>query len=62
VPVIGVPNTGTFGRLESGALEQSTTDLGSEFVKLISLQRGFQGSSRIISSIDELLNEIISLA
>ncbi len=61
-PVIGKPNTGTFGRLEAGALEQSTADLAADFVKLISLQRGFQGSSRVIQNIDDLLNEIINLA
>lgn len=61
-PVIGTPGTGNFGSLESGALEQSTADLAADFVKLISIQRGFQGSSRIITNIDDLLNEIINLA
>lgn len=61
-PVIGIPNTGTFGALEAGALELSTADIAGDFIKLISLQRGFQGSSRIITNIDDLLNEIINLA
>ena len=61
-PVIGTPDTGRFGALESGALELSTSDIASDFIKLISYQRGFQGSSRIITKIDDLLNEIISLA
>ncbi len=61
-PVIGTPNTGTFGSLESGALELSTADIAGDFIKLISLQRGFQGSARIITNIDDLLNEIINLA
>jgi flagellar hook protein FlgE len=60
--VIGQPDTGTFGRLESGALELSNSDIASDFIKLISLQRGFQGSSRVITNIDDLLNEIINLA
>ncbi len=60
--VIGQPDTGTFGRLESGALELSNADIAADFIKLISLQRGFQGSSRVITNIDDLLNEIINLA
>jgi flagellar hook protein FlgE len=61
-PVFGTPDSGVFGGIQSGALELSTTDIAADFIKLISLQRGFQGSSRIITSIDQLLNEIINLA
>lgn len=61
-PVVGRPNTGTFGSLEAGALELSNADIAADFIKLISLQRGFQGSSRIITNINDLLNEIINLA
>lgn len=58
-PVVGTPATGSFGSLADGALELSTSDLASDFVKLISYQRGFQGSSRIISQINDLLNDLI---
>lgn len=61
-PVVGQANTGKLGSIASGSLELSTVDLASDFIKIITLQRGFQGSSRVIQSIDELLNEIISLA
>ncbi|MCC6933472.1 MAG: flagellar hook protein FlgE [Deltaproteobacteria bacterium] len=61
-PVVGTPATGRFGTLASGALELSTSDIASDFIKLISYQRGFQGSSRIVTKIDDLLNEIMSLA
>lgn len=61
-PVVGTPAAGRFGALEAGALELSTSDIAADFIKLISLQRGFQSSSRIITNIDDLLNEIISLA
>jgi flagellar hook protein FlgE len=61
-PVIGVPSSGQFGSLKSGSLELSNSDLATDFIKLISLQRGFQGSSRIITSISDLLNEVINLA
>lgn len=61
-PIIGIPGVGTFGLIESGALELSTADMAADFIKLISLQRGFQGSSRIIGSISDLLNEVVNLA
>ena len=60
-PIVGSPNAGTFGAVESGSLELSTVDIASEFVKLITLQRGFQSNSRIITTINSLLNEIIQL-
>ncbi len=61
-PVAGTPNAGTFGTLHSGSLELSTVDLANEFIKLITLQRGYQANSRIISTIDSLLGEVIQLA
>ncbi len=59
--VVGEPGTGKFGSLVSQCLELSTTDMADEFVKLIVIQRGFQGCSRIIGKMDDLLNEIISM-
>jgi flagellar hook protein FlgE len=61
-PVIGKPKSGTFGAVSSGSLELSTVDIANEFVKLITLQRGFQANSRIINTINSLLNEIVQLA
>ncbi|NLF25423.1 MAG: flagellar hook protein FlgE [Deltaproteobacteria bacterium] len=61
-PIVGRPGSGTFGAVEAGSLELSTVDIASEFVKLITLQRGFQANSRIITTINQLLNEIIQLA
>lgn len=61
VPVVGRPGTGTYGSLESGALELSNADSASDFIRLISLQRGFQGSSRIIQSINQLLSDLVNI-
>jgi flagellar hook protein FlgE len=60
--IIGRAETGNFGSIKSGTLELSTVDIASEFVRIITLQRGFQASSRIITTINQLLNEIIQLA
>jgi flagellar hook protein FlgE len=61
-PIVGRPGTGNLGGLESGTLELSTADLAADFIKLISYQRGYQGSSRIITNINDLLSEIVNLA
>lgn len=61
-PVIGRPASGVLGNIKAGTIELSTVDIASEFVKIITLQRGFQASSRIITTINQLLNEIIQLA
>lgn len=61
-PIAGTPKSGTFGDVQSGSVELSTVDVANEFVKLITLQRGFQASSRIITTINQLLNDIIQLA
>jgi flagellar hook protein FlgE len=60
-PIVGEPTTGQFGAVKSGSLELSTVDIASEFVRLIQLQRGFQANSRIITTINGLLNDIIQL-
>ncbi len=45
----------------SGALEQSNTDLATEFTDMIVAQRGYQASARVITTSDELLQEVVQL-
>ncbi len=49
------------GNIFTNSLEQSTVDMGQEFVKMITTQRGFQANSKIISTVDEMLSELINL-
>lgn len=61
-PVLtGDPGTGSFGTLLAGSLELSTVDLATEFVKMVTTQRGFQASSRTITVTDTLLEEVSNL-
>lgn len=60
-PIIGVPNAGGRGKLLSNSLELSNVDLAEEFIKLITAQRGFQANSRVITSTDEMLQELVNL-
>lgn len=61
----GVPRTGLpgpeLGKVFTNSLEQSNVDMGAEFVKMITVQRGFQANSKIITTVDELLGELINL-
>ncbi len=56
-----VPDAGGLGEIVSGQLEMSNVDMAGEFSNLIIAQRGFQANSRIITTSDELLQEIINL-
>ncbi|MFZ5967021.1 MAG: flagellar hook protein FlgE [Bacillota bacterium] len=49
------------GTLSSGALEMSNVDLSAEFSKMIIVQRGYQANSRIITTSDEMLEELINM-
>jgi flagellar hook protein FlgE len=61
LPTLGEPSTGPFGGIVSGALEQSNVDLNAEFVSLITTQRAFQANSKVITTSDELLLELMKL-
>ncbi|MCK5437625.1 MAG: flagellar hook-basal body complex protein, partial [Desulfobulbaceae bacterium] len=53
-PITGAPQTNGLGSIAPNALEMSNVDLGTEFVKLITVQRGFQANSKIITTTDEM--------
>jgi flagellar hook protein FlgE len=60
-PMMGVAGTGSLGGIIPNTLEMSNVDLASEFVKMITTQRAFQANSRVITSSDEILTELINL-
>jgi len=49
------------GKIYSGQLEMSNVDLTNEFTELIIAQRGFQANSRIITTSDEIMQELVNL-
>ncbi|MCM3699137.1 flagellar basal body rod protein FlgG [Paenibacillus macerans] len=55
------PNTEGAGALVPGQLEMSNVDLTGEFTEMIVAQRGFQANSRIITTSDEVLQEVVNL-
>ncbi|HID98357.1 MAG TPA: flagellar hook protein FlgE [Thermodesulfobacteriaceae bacterium] len=60
-PITGPPRTNGLGTIASNALEQSTVDMGTEFVRLITTQRAFQANSRVITTTDDMLNELLNM-
>lgn len=58
---IGADITADGGKFSTGVLEMSNVDLSTEFVDMITTQRGFQANSRIITTSDSMLEELINL-
>jgi flagellar hook protein FlgE len=60
-PAIGVAGSGGRGSLQAGALEMSNVDLSQEFTGLIIAQRGFQANSKVITTSDQILNDLVNM-
>ncbi|MGN6426946.1 MAG: flagellar hook protein FlgE [Leifsonia sp.] len=58
---VGGPGEDGLGSLQGGSLEMSNVDLSQEFTNLIVAQRGFQANARIITTSDEVLQELTNL-
>lgn len=58
---IGVEVTADGSKMSSGELEMSNVDLSAEFTQMITTQRGFQANSRVITTSDTLLEELVNL-
>ncbi len=59
--VLGYALEGSQSTLTSGALEMSNVDLAQEFTSMIIAQRGFQANGRVITTSDDLLQELVNL-
>jgi flagellar hook protein FlgE len=57
----GRPGTPGFSTVASGTTEMSNVDLAQEFTNMISAQRGFQANSRVISTADQMLQDLVNL-
>jgi flagellar hook protein FlgE len=60
-PAVGTPNTGGRGNVLSGALESSTVDVAHEFTNLITFQRSYEASAKVITTTDTLTQDTINL-
>lgn len=60
-PQVGIAGTGGRGSLTAGSLEMSNVDLSQEFTGLIIAQRGFQANSKVITTSDQILNDLVNM-
>ncbi len=60
-PFIGKPGEGGRGRIVPKSVEASTTDIASEFINLITTQRSFQANARVITTADDLMQEVLNM-
>jgi flagellar hook protein FlgE len=60
-PLLGAPGSGSLGTLESDAVENSTTDLTSELVNMITAQQDYQANAQTIKTEDEITQTLVTL-
>ncbi|MBA3903439.1 MAG: flagellar hook protein FlgE [Rhodocyclaceae bacterium] len=60
-PLIGAPNSGSLGALQSAAVEESNIDLTGELVNMITQQRNYQANAQSIKTQDAILQTLVNL-
>ncbi|MFN4281210.1 MAG: flagellar hook protein FlgE [Alphaproteobacteria bacterium] len=60
-PILRSAKNDGAGAIASGALENSTVDLGTEFTNMIVAQRAYSAATKIITTADEMLNELVNI-
>ncbi len=60
-PIIGPPGSSGKGTVIANSIEMSNVDLAAEFVNMITTQRGFTANTRVISTSDAMLTELVNL-
>ncbi len=61
IPQVGEPGNGGRGDISGGTLEMSNVDLAQQFTEMITAQRGFQANSKIITTTDQMLQDLVNL-
>jgi flagellar hook-basal body protein len=61
VAYTNAPGVGALGNINPDSLEQSNVDLATEFVNLITTERGYQANSKVITTTDEMLQELLQI-
>ena len=61
-PIVGTPSTSGFGSTIGGELEMSNVDLATEMTNMITAERGYQANSRVITTANEMLQSVVTMA
>jgi flagellar hook protein FlgE len=59
--LIGVPDSGSLGLIQSSATEDSNVDMTAELVNMITAQRVFQANAQTIKTQDQILQTLVNL-
>ena len=57
--MLGITGTGGAGKVQMSVLESSTVDIAKEFTTMITTQRAYSASAKIISTANEMLEELM---
>jgi flagellar hook protein FlgE len=60
-PLYNKPGVGGMGTIASSMLEESNVDLAAEFIRMILIQRGYQANTKVITTADEMLAQLINI-
>ncbi len=60
-PLHNRPGVGGMGTISAGMLEESNVDLAAEFVKMIITQRGYQANTKIITTVDDMMAQLLNV-
>ncbi len=60
-PLFNRPGVGGMGTISSSMLEESNVDMAAEFIKMIIIQRGYQANTKVITTTDEMLTQLINI-
>jgi flagellar hook protein FlgE len=60
-PLYNMPGIGGMGYISASTLEESNVDLAAEFIKMIIIQRGYQANTKVITTTDEMLAQLINI-
>jgi flagellar hook protein FlgE len=61
IAVVGAANTGGRGSISAGYLEQSNVDISNEFSNMIVTQRGYEANTKVVTTVDEMLQDVINM-
>jgi len=59
--IINMPGAGGLGEVTSNALEMANTDLGTEFITMITAQRAYQANAKVITTTDAMMAELMNI-
>jgi flagellar hook protein FlgE len=60
-PQVGTPKTTGLGSISAGYLEQSNVDISSQFTNMIVTQRGFEANTKVVTTVDQMLQDLIGM-